>query len=216
MKLVIQLLLWVVIIFLGYLVFNSVYGPVQFNEVKEKRYVKVVERLKDIRAAQLAHQEITGTFAKDFDDLVRFIDTAEFVLTQRRDSTILDEEYRKTYGVDQYKDIVIIDTLGYASVKDSLFKQDQYKNMMYVPIEGVEDKKIEMKAGTVLKNDNRIPVFEAKVNKSVVLYDQDKDLILQEKQIVSVDEVNGPFIKVGSMEEVNTKGNWPVVYGDNN
>ncbi len=216
MKLVIQLLLWVVIIFLGYLVFNSVYGPVQFNEVKEKRYVKVVERLKDIRAAQLAHQEITGTFAKDFDDLVRFIDTAEFVLTQRRDSTILDEEYRKIYGVDQYKDIVIVDTLGYASVKDSLFKRDQYKNMMYVPIEGVEDKKIEMNAGTVLKNDNKIPVFEAKVNKSVVLYDQDNDLILQEKQIVSVDEVNGPFIKVGSMEEVNTKGNWPIVYGDNN
>ena len=215
MKLVIQLLLWIVIIFLGYLVFNSVYGPVQFNEVKEKRYAKVIERLKDIRAAQLAHQEVTGTFAKDFNSLIRFVDTAEFVLTQRRDSTVLDEEYRKIYGVDQYKDIVIIDTLGYASVKDSLFKSGRnYKEMMNVPVEGV-DAQFEMDAGTVLKNDNRIPVFEAKVDKAVILHDQDKDLIMQEKQVVSVDQVNGAYIRVGSMEEVNTNGNWPQVYGAN-
>ncbi|MFO7719783.1 MAG: hypothetical protein R6W85_05005 [Gillisia sp.] len=215
MKLVIQLLLWIVIIFLGYLVFNSVYDPIQFNKVKEKRYAKVIERLKDIRAAQLAHQEITGTFEKDFDKLVRFIDTAEFVVTQRRDSTVLDEEYRKAFGVDRQKDIIIIDTLRYASVKDSLFKNaDRYKNMMFVPIDGVEAK-FEMDAGTVTKNNNRIAVFEAKVNKSVILHDQDKDLIMQEKQVVSVDGVNGAFLRVGSMEEVNTTGNWPTVYGNN-
>ena len=95
MKLVIQLLLWIVIIFLGYLVFNAVYDPIQFNKVKEKRYQKVIDRFKDIRAAQLAHQEITGTFEKDFDGLIKFIDTAEFVLTQRRDTTYMDEEYKK-------------------------------------------------------------------------------------------------------------------------
>nr|WP_316928106.1 hypothetical protein [Gillisia marina] len=96
MKLVIQLVLWIVIIFLGYMVFNAVYEPIQFNKVKEKRYAKVIDRLKDIRTAQLAHQEITGTFEKDFDKLIRFIDTAEFTLTQRRDSTVLDEEYKKS------------------------------------------------------------------------------------------------------------------------
>ncbi len=214
MKLVIQLLLWIVIIFLGYLVFNSVYDPIQFNKVKEKRYAKVIERLQDIRAAQLAHQEITGSFAKDFDKLVKFIDTAEFVLTQRRDSTILDEEYRKTFGVDRQKDIVIVDTLGYASIKDSLFKGDRYKKMMFVPVDGV-DAKFEMDAGTVTKNENKIPVFEAKVNKSIILHDQDKDLVMQEKQVVSVDGVNGAYLRVGSMNEVNTTGNWPTVYGSN-
>ena len=122
MKLVIQLLLWIVIIFLGYLVFSAVYEPIQFNKVKEKRYAKVIERLVDIRAAQLAHKTVTGRYEKDFDKLVRFIDTAEFVLTQRRDTTYLDAEYRKAYGVDRYKDDIVIDTLGTASIKDSLFK----------------------------------------------------------------------------------------------
>lgn len=211
MKLVIQLVLWVVIIFLGYLVFNAVYEPVKFDNVKEKRYAKVVDRLKDIRSAQLAHKEITGTFAKDFDGLIRFIDTAEFVLTQRRDSTVLDEEYAKAYGVDQYMDIVLVDTLGYASVKDSLYKNVNYKELMKIPVNGV-DAEFEMDAGTVMKNENRIAVFEAKVDKAVILHDQDKDLIAQEKQVVSVEGVNGPFISVGSMEEVTTNGNWPQIY----
>lgn len=215
MKLVIQLLLWIVIIFLGYKVFNAVYEPIQFNKVKEKRYAKVVDRLKDIRAAQLAHQEITGSFEKDFDKLIRFIDTAEFTLTQRRDSTVMDEEYRKTFGVDKYKDIVIVDTLGTASVKDSLFKNStRYKEMMKVPVEGV-DAKFTMDAGFILKNDNKIPVFEAKVPKKVILYDQDKDLLMAENQVVSVEGVNGPFLSLGSMTEIKTEGNWPVLYDNN-
>ena len=215
MKLVIQLVLWIVIIFLGYMVFNAVYEPIQFNKVKEKRYAKVVDRLKDIRAAQLAHQEITGSFEKDFDKLIRFIDTAEFTLTQRRDSTVMDEEYRKTFGVDKYKDIVIVDTLGTASVKDSLFKNSaRYKEMMKVPVEGV-DAKFTMDAGFILKNDNKIPVFEAKVAKKVILYDQDKDLLMAENQVVSVEGVNGPFLSLGSMTEIKTEGNWPVLYDNN-
>ena len=213
MKLVIQLVLWVVIIILGYLVFNSIYEPIKFNEIKEKRYAKVIENLKDIRDAELAHRTVTGSFEGDWDNLVSFIDTAQFTLTQRRDTTVLDEEYRATYGVDNYIEIVVIDTLGYKSVKDSLFGgTDRYKNMMYVPIEGV-DAKFDLEAGTVVKNNNRIPVFEAKVAKEVVLHDQDPVLVAQENEVVSVDNVNGPFISVGSMEEVNTSGNWPTTYG---
>ena len=181
MKLVIQLVLWVVIIFLGYLVFNAVYEPIQFNKLKEKRYAKVIERMQDIRAAQLAHREVTGKYAKDFDGLIQFVDTAEFVVVQRRDTTVMDEVYRKAYGVDRYMDIIIVDTLGYSSVKDSIFKSDRYKQMRKVPVEGV-DAEFEMDAGTIVKNDNTFPVFEVKVNKSVILHDQDKDLVLQEKQ----------------------------------
>lgn len=214
MKLVIQLVLWIVIIFLGYLVFNSIYEPIKFNEVKEARYAKVINNLKDIRSAEMAHRTVTGRFEGDWDKLVRFLDTAQFTLTQRRDTTVMDEEYRKTYGVDRRIEIVVIDTLGYKSVKDSLFKgTDRYKTMMNIPIKGV-DQKFELNAGTVNKNNTQIPVFEAKVAKSVVLYDQDKDLVNQAEEIVGVDEVPGPFISVGSMEEVKTSGNWPLKYGD--
>lgn len=213
MKLVIQLLLWVVIIVLGYLVFNSVYEPIKFNKVKEARYAKVIENLKDIREAELAHKQVTGRFEGDFDRLIRFIDTAQFTLTQRRDTTFLDEEYLEIYGVDQWVEDVVIDTLGYVSVKDSLFQgTNRYKNMMNVPQKGV-DAQIELDAGTIVKKGTTFQVFEAKIAKDVLLADQDRDLVMQEKQVVSVEEVNGPYITVGSMEEVTTKGNWPQIYG---
>lgn len=213
MKLVIQLLLWIVILFLGYLIFQSVYEPVQFNNLKEKRYAKVIEKLEDIRDAQLAYREVTGKFAGEFDELIRFIDTAQFTITQRKDTTFLDEEYRKIYGVDKWVETLRIDTLGYVSIKDSLFGDKRYKNMMEVPIEGV-DAEFEMEAGTIMKSDTQIPVFEAKVAKKVILYDQDPDHVMQENQMISVDQVNGAYISVGSMTEVKTVGNWPTNYGE--
>ena len=215
MKLVIQLLLWIVIGVLGYLTFNAVYEPIEFNKVKEARYQKVIDKLKDIRKAQLAHKQVTGVFAGDFDNLIKFIDIAENTVTQRRDTTILDEVHKKTYGVDQYKSKTIVDTLGYVPVKDSIFKNSsRYKEMMYVP---TTDKKakFEIESGKIRKNDTEISVFEVKVSKDVILSDLDKDLLMQEKQVISVDGVNGEYIQIGSMTEINTNGNWPQVYGAN-
>ena len=215
MKLVIQLVLWVIIAALGYLLFNSIYGEVQFNKIKEKRYIAAIENLKDIRVAQLAHKTVTGKYEGDFNKLVRFIDTAQFTLTQRRDSTIRDEERSAQLGVDMNKDIVIIDTLGFRSVKDSLYKgSDRYKTMINVPVEG-NDAKFEMNAGFIEKNNLQIPVFEAKVSKEVLLYDQPRDYVIKEKQVVSVDAVNGTHLTVGSMVDINTNGNWPKSYGAN-
>ncbi len=214
-KPLLQLALWVAIAFLAYNTFQSVYAPIQFNKEKNKRYAEVIESLNDIRDAQLAHRKVTGKFSGNFDHLIKFVDTAVYTLTQRRDSSVLDEVMTKQFGVDMYKDIVIIDTLGTQSVKDSLFKNsDHYKTMMNVPA-AKEGAKFELKSGYIEQNGTRIPVFEALVKKNVILFDQDKDLVSQENQVVSVDGVNGDALKVGSMDEVNTAGNWPKTYGSN-
>ena len=213
-KPVLIIALWALIAFLGYQTFMSVYTPIQFNVVKEKRYAKVIKSLVDIRDAQLAHRQVTGKFAGKFDGLVKFLDTAQYTITQRRDSSIIDEELTKRYGgVETYKDIILIDTLGFKSVKDSLYKgDDRYKTMMNVPD---TEAQFELKAGLLEQNGINIPVFEAKVMKAVILFDQDEDLIIQENDVVAVDGVNGDALIVGSMEEIKTNGNWPKVYGTN-
>ena len=81
MKLVIKLVLWVFILILSYQLYQSIIGPVHFNEAKEERYVAVIAQLKDIKAGQEAFQEVTGSFSANFDSLVRFLDTAEFAIT---------------------------------------------------------------------------------------------------------------------------------------
>lgn len=210
-KPILNVLLWILIFFLGYLTFDSVYGEIKFNQLKKKRYVTVIESLKDIRDAQLAHRTVMGEFSKDFDALVKFVDTAKFTITQRKDSTILDEEMTKRFGgVETFKDIVVIDTLGFVPVKDSLFGADnRYKTMMNVPV-GKPGSKFKLEAGKL--PDENIAVFEASVQKDIILFDQDKNLVNKEKQVVAVDGVNGDALKVGSMTEVYTKGNWPKSY----
>ncbi len=208
MKIVITILLWVGIVILGYYNYKAIWGPVEFNKVKKERYAKVIDKLKHIRDAQLAHRDIAGGFEADFDGLIKFIDTAEYTITQRRDSSVLDKEFQKTYGVDKYVEKTFIDTLGTSKVADSLFDNpEQYRNMKYVPY--TDNETFEMDAGTIKIKKNDVPVFEAKVKKSKILADQPDDLVTQEEQTVSVDGVNGKHIKVGSMEQVNTKGNWP-------
>ncbi|MDB2471488.1 MAG: hypothetical protein P8P73_10940 [Flavobacteriaceae bacterium] len=209
-KSLILLTLWVIIIALGYLTFMSVYGEIKFNKLKNDRYLVVIENLKDIRDSQLAHRAVTGKFANNWDSLVVFIDSAEFTITQRRDTTVLDKELTKRYGgVETFKSTYIIDTLGTMSVKDSLFGADlRYQTMMNIPV-GKEGATFELQAGTIEQNGLNIPVFEAKGLKSLILYGEDANLIAKENQVISVDGVNGNALIVGSMEEVNTNGNWP-------
>ncbi len=211
-KWLINLILLVASLYLGFKIYNSIYDPVKFNQEKVKRYQKIVERLKDIRNAELAHREVTGDYTGSFDSLIRFIDTAQFVITQQRDSSF--KYFDKAYGIEKDKDTVLIDTLGFASVKDSLFKNDnRYKEMMWVPIPGKEKQvKFELKHGYLKRSNVKIPVFMARVDKAKVLYDQDKDLVAQEKNIKSTKEINGPYIQVGSLDEVNDSGNWPKLY----
>ncbi|WP_321250880.1 hypothetical protein [Psychroserpens sp.] len=208
LKPVLNIVLWALIVFLGYITVMSVYGEIQFNKLKNERYDQVIAKLKDIRDAQLAHRTVTGEFSGNFDDLIKFIDTAEFTITQRKDSTIIDEELTRRFGgVETTRDIVVIDTLGFVPVKDSLFGADsRYRTMMNLPV-GEPGAKFELKAGRLAENG--IAVFEASVDKAVILFDQDENLVAKEKEVVSVDEVNGPTLKVGSMDEPYTKGNWP-------
>lgn len=213
LKPAIMLVLWILIGYFGYITIMSVYGEIKFNKLKIERYKIVIESLKDIRDAELAHRTVTGKFQGNWDNLIKFIDTAQFTITQRRDSTILDKEATRRFGgVETFKEIVIIDTLGYVSVKDSLFGiDDRYKTMMNIPV-GKAGEKFELQSGFIEQSGYQIAVFEAKALKSIILDGQDKDLILQENQVLSVEAVNGDAIKVGSMEEVSTNGNWPKNY----
>jgi len=119
--------------------------------------------------------------------------------------------YNKDFQIDMPVDTVVIKVLDSVAVRDSLFRDDsRYKSMMNVP--GAEGVKFDMKADIISKGDYRAPVFEAKVAKNAILGDQPKDLLARENSQISVEEVNGSFISVGSLIQVSTSGNWPPIY----
>ena len=210
MRLGIQAALWILAIFFSYKIYDSINGPINFNKKKNERYALVINKLKLIRKAQIAHKDVKWVFSNNFDSLVKFIDTGIFTLIEKRDSSYM--EYDRTYRIDMLREVVVIDTLGFVPVKDSLFKNSNaYKNFADVPVEGVEAK-FDINADIIDKNGYRAPVFEVKVAKDVILFDQDKDLIKIENETVSVDGVNGPSIILGSLTEVSSNGNWPTIF----
>jgi len=209
-KRALEFFLWVLSIFFATQIYSSINGPIKFNRVKNERYAKVIDRLKDIKTAQIAHKDVRGFYANNFDSLVSFIDTGIFTLLEKRDSSYL--EYDRTYRIDMLKEVTVVDTLGFVPVRDSLFgNNDSYKMMANVPINGT-DAKFSIQAGIIDKNGYQVPVFEVKVKKDVILFDQNKDLLDQENKVISVDGVNGSEIILGSMTEVSTNGNWPSIF----
>lgn len=203
--------LWLLSIFFAVKIFQSISDPIKFNKVKNQRYADVIDRLKDIRLAQVAHKDVKGEFSNNFDSLVKFVDTGIFTITQQRDSSYY--QYSPIYQIDILQEVVIIDTLGFVPVKDSLFgKSQRYKEIARIPVDGIEET-FKLESKIIDKNGFKVPVFEVKVAKNIVLYDyQDSYLLQKEEQTISVDGVNGSEIILGSLTDVSTNGNWPTIF----
>ena len=83
--------------------------------------------------------------------------------------------------------------------------------MMNIPFAS-KGEKFDMKATLIDKSGIKVPVFEARVEKNVILHDQPKDLLAKENAHQSVEQVKGNAITIGSLTEVSTTGNWPPIY----
>ena len=179
--------------------------PIHFNKTKKVKYAKVIENLKIIRDAELAYGKVNRKFTKNSNDLINFIDRDSFAITEIKNIVVTEQRGRITIDVEKR----IVDTVGFEPVLNSFADRD-YKNMMNVP---GTDAKFELAVGTVEKVQGvSASVFEAKVDKAVVLQGMDKDLINQEKEALGGINVPGEFISVGSLEDVNSNGNWPPFY----
>jgi hypothetical protein len=222
-KPVLSIVLWLITLVFAYLIYQSIQAPIEFDKLKEKRFQIAVNKMLDIKAAELAYKTVNGKYTDNVDSLIYFIENENFVILERKDTSVIDVERNQAYRltVDEkgtggyFKDIVVTKELGRVSIKDSLFKgSDRYKTLTTVRVGDLEAK-IDLKAGFVERNDMKIAVFEAKLEKSKLLLDQEPSLIEKEKKVVSVEGINGEFILLGSMEEVSTSGNWPKKYGNN-
>lgn len=204
-KPVVSIALWVFIVFLGYQIYQSIMKPIHFNTEKKVRYAKVIENLKIIRDAELAFGKVNRRFTDKPNDLISFIDTAQFAITEIKNVVVTEQRGRITVDVEKR----IVDTVGFKPVSES-FEGRNYKEMMTVP---GTDSKFDLKTGRIEKVIGvQTWVFEAKVDKAVILTGMDKDLINQEKEALGGINVPGEYISVGSLEDVNSNGNWPPFY----
>ena len=191
----IRLVLWILVIGFSYLLYSTIMKPIRFTKEKKERSADVINTLKDIRKAQIAFKSINRYYASSFDELIPLIDTGEFTIVQKRDEEL--KYYNKIYREYQLKDTVYIDTLGFASIKDSIFGADyNLENLRYIPhSQGTE---IDLNAGRIKSGKLTVQVFEARAKKEEYLKGLDEDLTKN----------TAKDLVVGSMKSAKINGNW--------
>ena len=209
MKTVVQILLFVVAVVLAYLIYQSIQRPIDFEKAKDARYEVTIERLKDIRKAQLAYKDVYGNFTGSWDTLINFV-INDSVRNVRRVGELTDSMIEK--GINERKAIelglLIRDTVK-ESVLEALFGNSYDANLLKkVPIEGI-DAEFHLGATTITTGSGiTVPVFEAKVHNNVILSGLDEQLLINLNDQRRTNE-KYPGLKVGSLTEtVNNAGNW--------
>lgn len=195
----------VLIIGLGYLLFESIQNPIRFQKEMTKRYKATIQRLKDIRTAENAFKEKFGEYTDDFDKLIEFVKTDSFEIKKPInlgwDQDMYTEEEAIRFGLLKFE-------TSNVGVLDSLFSQEYpVDSLRYVPFtDGYE---FALGAGEVLTTSKvRVKVFEAKVHNNILLKGLDRQLVINENDEKRKIE-KYPGLKVGSLiEATNNAGNW--------
>ncbi|MDG2193920.1 MAG: hypothetical protein P8K77_03510 [Polaribacter sp.] len=183
--------------------------PIHFNTNKKVIYAKVIQRLKVIRDAEIAHKEVTGNYTKDLQGLAQFIDTAQLAITDTKTVVVKINKGTRWQPIMVDVEKRVTDTIGYKPVL-SRFTGRNYQDMFKVP---GTDKTFSVELGKIEKIPGlEVPVFEVKITKTDVLVGLDPYLISQELEAITNDQIKGAFISVGSLNEVTTGGNWLPFY----
>ena len=203
---IISILLIGLAAFLAYKINFEIQKPINFNKEKKIKYAKVITNLKMLRDAEVAHKKVTGVYTANGENLIKFIDTAKFALTQTKN---VPQTINVGGGITKEIEIRVIDTIGYEDVKIQFVGRD-YQNMLLIP---GTDQKFKIEIGEVEKIAGlKAPVFEIAVDKAIILKGMDMNLVKQEKEALGGEEVRGEFLSVGSLGEVSEDGNWPPFY----
>ena len=202
----VSILLLAASVYLGYLIYQGVMEPINFNKDKKVRYAKVIENLRLIRDAEVKYNEVKGTYTKDKAELIRFIENDSLAITTTEN---YDSIVKIGGGLTENKTFKRTIITGYDQIED-YFKGKDYKNMYKVP---GTDKEFTIETGEIEKVANlMVPVFIAKAEKKDILAGMNPALLKIETEAKENDQIKGAYVSVGSLEEVSTGGNWPPFY----
>lgn len=229
-KTIVQIVLAVVVVGLGYMLYNSIMNPVRFENEYTKRRDACAEKLKSIRTLEDAYKLTYGTYCGSFDTLINRLMTEDSMKVvskvtnyDRIPADVDINEVPEKEAVEKgYKSLVevyvnpiaklredgklpIIDA---ATGKKRQLTDEEVRNLRFVPYPKNEKNEFELQAGQLDKNGFMVPVFECKVALEVLLKDMDKQLVVN--KIAEIHEVKDRYAgwKVGDMNQAVTDGNF--------
>ena len=205
-SILINIALFVVVVFLAIKVVQSIKAPIDFGNEKSLREAQVVQRLKDIRDAEIQYKQANNKYCSNFDTLIDFCSNYEIpIINMIPDPE--DTTFTKT----------INDTLGYVKVLDSLFGKREGFNIKEICNVPFSDPvaQFEINDSIIKRGGISVPVFEVKTPFEVYLAKPGSKFTEKEwntrvqnakAELEQLDKYAG--LKVGSLEEASTDGNW--------
>lgn len=188
------------IVALAYFIVIGINKPIKFEDERVARFDKTINRLKDIRTAQVAFKEVTGVYTPDFDTLIDFV-KKEDIRVVRAIGFVPDS---LTEAEALKLGIVSRDTF-YVPIMDSLFKHIDYPidSIRYLPsgtfTEFIMDTNAVMTGSGV-----EVKVFQCYALNKEVLEGLDKQLIINYNAMKK-----DTCLRVGHLFEANNNaGNW--------
>ena len=197
MKTIIQIVLAVASLFMAYLIYDSIQSKINFQKETERRKNVAIEKLKDIREAEVLYKTRYGKYAKTFNQLLNFLrdDSIQVVFSV---GDVPDSLLGQTARAIELG-IITRDT-SLIPVRDSLFT-DNFNTIVdslaYIPYSG--GKEFNIDAGEIESGKVKVKVFEV----SAKLGDIFRGLDIKNNNIDGEE-----LLKVGSMEEATLNGNW--------
>lgn len=191
---IIQVVLLIVVDVLIYLIYKSVETPIRFAREKKMREQVIIEKMKQIRSIQELHNKLYNRYISTWDSIILFVQEGKVPMlriTARPGDTLLINP--------------IIDTIGYVSVKDTLFGKQpniQIDKLRYIPFSDINGEKPDtfiVKTDRIKRNEIWVNVIEVSAPYKAFLKDFDLKRF-------NVNENEG--LKFGSLTEPTVDGNW--------
>ncbi|MGE0561178.1 MAG: hypothetical protein AB7O47_05135 [Flavobacteriales bacterium] len=197
MKLVIQLVLIVASAFMGYLIYDSIDSKIELEKEVKHRKAVVIERLEQIKEAQISYKKVRGEYAKSFDQLRDFLTNDSLIVVKAigvvPDSLLGQEAKALAMG------IIVRDTSKIA-VRDEMFKgnfQQVVDSLSIIPFS--DGSSFSINSGEIEKGKVKVKVFEVTAPYKEIF----KGLKTDNEGI----DMSQALI-LGSMTEPSINGNW--------
>jgi hypothetical protein len=189
MRTIINILLLIIIVGLGYLLYESIREPIVFEDEKAKREKAVANKLKTIRNAQQFYRDITGRYAASFD-------TLSYVLRNDSFRTI------KVSGEVNEAGEYVLDTT-YKPAYDTIQKLGwNLDSLRFVPY--TDGDTFQVRADTIQYQKTRSPVVQVGVVRKKYMGPWG------DARFAKYDDRYDPesMIKFGDMNKPSLSGNW--------
>jgi len=192
----IRVVLALVIVVLAFLIYRSISTPVKFKSDLSARGDVVIDKLKDIRTAEQLFKHLNRRYTGNFDTLVQFIRSGKIpvvkIIPDPKDTT-----FTRTLN----------DTIGFVSIFDSIYAKKAYKIEELNLVPYADGEKFQLMAGQIDKGGVKVSVFEASAPIEFYSKGLNNQLVINLKKEME-DKNKFAGLKVGSMLDASTDGNW--------